>query len=527
MSYGISNIDKKNLAWFKSDDTRATLQSIALEKGNIRGIGPLTIVFDYPISAFAGSNGSGKSTVLALAACAFHNVKTGFIPPLRAHSYYTFKDFFVQSDDEMPPDGIAIRYGIRYDNWAGKIKKGLNFQTRTKRKGGRWSDYETRVKRNVIYFGVQRVVPHFERSVSKSYRSRFKPGTLQAAQRVRIATIAGRILGKTYDDFDSYNYGKYSLPKVSSLGISYSGFNMGAGESAVFEILTSLFLSGSGTLVVIDEIELGLHEKAQLRLIEQLKELCLELKCQIICSTHSYAILNSLPPEARFFIETNGPASILTKGISAEFACGKMGKPNAEELDVFVEDENAKSIVLLMLPLSVRKRCKIHAIGSHSAVLRQMSGRYMEHVENCICILDGDQAKNRLTALKKIVDDTEASTDAKKEEVKNWAEARLLFLPGDTWPEKWLLESAIKFLETDIIGDLSGTSEAWGLTSEDELLAILRQATLAEKHYEFYELAELVKLDIERVRADVCRFLLKATPESFIDLIAYIEAKLP
>lgn len=79
---------------------------------------------------------------------------------------------------------------------------------------------------------------------------------------------------------------------------------MGAGESAVFEILTTLFAIGKGALLIIDEIELGLHEKAQYRFIEELKKICLELKCQVICSTHSYAILYSLPPEARVFIES-------------------------------------------------------------------------------------------------------------------------------------------------------------------------------------------------------------------------------
>lgn len=54
----------------------------------------------------------------------------------------------------------------------------------------------------------------------------------------------------------------------------YSGFNMGGGESSVFEILTAVFESGEGALLVVDEIELGLHEKAQRRLIEELKKLC-------------------------------------------------------------------------------------------------------------------------------------------------------------------------------------------------------------------------------------------------------------
>ena len=130
----------------------------------------------------------------------------------------------------------------------------------------------------------------------KSYHSLFKPGSLLLETRNKIADIAGRIIGKTYTDFDNYEHSKYSLPRVETAGISYSGFNMGSGESAVFEIFTAIFLAGSGTLVVVDEIELGLHEEAQHRLIDELKKLCRYLKCQIICSTHSHAILSRLPP---------------------------------------------------------------------------------------------------------------------------------------------------------------------------------------------------------------------------------------
>ena len=67
---------------------------------------------------------------------------------------------------------------------------------------------------------------------------------------------------------------------------------MGAGENAVISILLELLLAGAGTLLVIDEIELGLHAKAQKEFITVLKEICRSNKCQEICSTHSDIILS-------------------------------------------------------------------------------------------------------------------------------------------------------------------------------------------------------------------------------------------
>lgn len=526
MSYSYSSLDKKNKNWFINDNSRGTLASVSLTKGKIRGLHPFKIEFEYPISAIAGINGSGKSTILAIASCAFHNHPKGFKLPLRKQSYYTFRDFFIQSAGETPIEGVVIRCGIRHDKWRGG-KSGLRYQFRRKRKGGRWNNYHTRVKRNVIYFGVQRVVPHFERSVHKSYRSLFKPGSLPLETRKKIADIAGRIIGKTYTNFNNYEHSKYSLPRVATAGISYSGFNMGSGESAVFEIFTAIFLAGPGTLVVVDEIELGLHEEAQYRLIDELKKLCSNLKCQIICSTHSHAILSRLPPEGRFFVEEVNSKTSINKGISADFACGKMGRPDAHELDIFVEDAVAKSILQNLLPATLRMRSRIAPIGSHGSVLRQLTSRYLEGKDNCLCILDGDQEKAVENSKKQVIKCSEASTDAEKSEVSDWAEKRISFIPGNTWPEKWLLESAINWLKSGSLDVPTDIVCFWGLPSEHELLGFLEKANNAEKHKEFFELAKLVKLDKERVRDDIIRFVLTIEESKTQVLVDKVKELLP
>lgn len=163
-----------------------------------------------------------------------------------------------------------------------------------------------------------------------------------------------------------------------------------------------------------------------------------------------------------------------------------MGKADAHELDIFVEDENAATIVRQILPLSTRKRCRITSIGSHSAVLRQLASRSLKGVENCICILDGDQSGDGAGAIKKVVDWTEASTQEQKDEVKAWTDERLHFLPGNTWPGKWLIDEAIEFLENDLIGDPSNTAAAWGVEDDDKVLQFLIDAQQADKHDEFF-----------------------------------------
>lgn len=215
--YSNSQIDKRNIEWFKNDMSKRSLVGIELLKGSIRGLTPHKLNFEYPITAIAGKNGTGKSTILALAACAYHNDSNGFKLPTRKGYYYTFSDFFIQSPEEISPDGIVIRYFIAHDKWkpTGHFPdgKGVGMQKRIKNKGGKWSDYSKRLKRNVIFYGIDRIVPHSEKSVSKSYRVHFK--SIEEHNIFNIVhPIVGRIVGKQYINFEMKEHTKYRLPMV-------------------------------------------------------------------------------------------------------------------------------------------------------------------------------------------------------------------------------------------------------------------------------------------------------------------------
>jgi predicted ATPase len=519
MSYHYSTTDKNNIKWMESDVTCATLNRIFLTKGNLRGLGKFDIAFTYPLTAIAGKNGSGKSTLLAIATCAFHNLKNGYKPISRQKTYYTFSDFFIQSREETPPQGIEILYQIRHNNWY-RDDPGLGWQSRKKRDGGKWTDYGTRVRRNVIYFGVQRVVPHFERSTHKSYRRRFLPGTLDTSHRNKIQEIAGRILERDYSDFEVLKHSKYSLPVATYDGVRYSGFNMGSGESAVFDILASLIEAGRGALLVIDELELGLHEKAQRRLIHELKELCKELHCQIICSTHSPIILDELPPEGRFYIENAGETTKVIPGISSALACGKMSGRGTGELCLFVEDETAEAILNTGLPLALRKRVDIYQIGSFEAVLRQLTSRYIERRGTCLAILDGDQRASHESAIDKVAKYSEASTDEDKALAKEWGESRINYLPEDTWPERWLIKAA------QVQADKTYLIDQWRVDDVNQVDQALETSLLAGKHKEFFQLGEEIEQAEAQVRTDVIRFILQRDENPLEDIINKIEEML-
>jgi predicted ATPase len=486
MKYRESQKDKKLRDWFSKEMSHSLLRRIRLTAGFFRGLNALDIPFEYPITAIAGKNGAGKSTILALACCAFHSDSNGFKLPSRKNSYHTFSDFFIQHNAEVPPQGISILYTIAHDNWRPmpSIPEGIGLanQVRKKTKGGKWNDYDTRVHRTVVFLGIERIVPHSERSRSRSYSRAFKDVGKKGWED-RVKTAVGAILGKSYDDFRYVEYSKYSLPIVKCGNATYSGFNMGAGENALFEIFSTIYSSGKGSLLVLDEVELGLHAEAQRRFMEQLKDICLEMQVQVICTTHSKEIFECLPNEARFFIESISGKTRVTQGISSEFAFSKLSAIRGLEADIYVEDETAKAILTACLPASLRARATFTVIGSATAIARQLAALYVRgEAKTIIAVFDGDQhskAKDNLDYAKRMAERVKPDFD-------DWFNKHSLYLPGDTWPELWLLQKA---------GEAIDALAAILSTTPDELKDIIEYGMQAGKHNEFYEMAKHLGLE--------------------------------
>lgn len=480
MKYRESKLDKDLRNWFVNDMTRALLHRINLVEGELRGLNNLDITFEYPVTAIAGRNGAGKSTVLALACCAFHNWKGGFKLPKRKTPYYTFSDFFVQHKGEVPPHSLSIEYSIAHNHW--KPTKeiptgiGIGIQDRWKVKGGKWNDYGTRVNRTVVFLGIERIVPHSERSQSRSYSKAFKD-TPAKGWETTVKETVGYILSRKYDDFRYLAHSKYSLPLVKCGHTVYSGFNMGAGENALFEIFSTLYSAGEGALLVMDEIELGLHAEAQRRLIERLKKACLDLHAQVICTTHSKEIFECLPNDARFYIESVGGTTKVSQGISSEFAFAKLSSINGTEIDILVEDEVAKAILLATLPAALRSRAKFLVVGSATALARQLAAVYVrKDPKPILAIFDGDQHARENDNLKHAANMAENPRD----DFADWYRDRIVYLPGDSWPEEWLLQKGSEVVIQ--MASVLGTDEA-------KLCDVIEYGRQAGKHNEFHEIA--------------------------------------
>ena len=164
----LTQTEQRLKAWWQSTTTRFNYPvlselSVRGERG-LRGIRDASVSFDYPLTVLCGRNGTGKSTILALAALAFH-APPGHQPlnAMRAPdrgsgtTYYTFRDFFYRGPGDPDTTGVEVTWRYRGSPAPNPIT--------IRKDSDKWMRYERRPRRPVHHVGIARVLPAIERRV--------------------------------------------------------------------------------------------------------------------------------------------------------------------------------------------------------------------------------------------------------------------------------------------------------------------------------------------------------------------------
>lgn len=304
---------------------------------NIRGWASQRISFDFPIVALVGENGSGKSTVLQAAACAYRNSEGDTFFPT---------EFFPETTWDLFQNA-SVKAGY---------KQGPNHHDHTIRKPTRrWLGQPERPERPVRYLDLSRLQPISTRvGYARIAKNRHAEANAQAFTREQVSRMSA-VMGRNYTEAKmavTNLDASREVPVLAKAGDPYSGFHQGSGETTVAELLRTDFPKYG--LIIIDEIESSLHPRAQRRLIRDLAKVARREECQIVISTHSPYVLEELPLKARIYIfETNG-AKRVANGVSPQFAMTKMDDEEHTQHDLFVEDIRAKVFLAEVLRLKTQ-----------------------------------------------------------------------------------------------------------------------------------------------------------------------------
>lgn len=316
----------------------------------VRGFSNEPVSFDFPVTALIGPNGGGKTTILGAAGCAYKGVAP--------------KRFFTKSGkyDETMQDW-AIEYEIidRDLNKKDAVRRTASFRNQ------RWN--RDTLERPVLVFGVERTVPVNERTeLLKCASSTFAVPDAQVQELVDpVREAVSRILGKDITGFKRLlidTTGRVLLTGKTRGGHGYSEFHFGAGESSVIRMVSQIELADEQALVLIEEIENGLHPVATVRMVEYLIDAAERKKIQAIFTTHSNDALKPLPSKA-IWVATQD--RIFQGKLDIQSLRAITGQIEAQ-LAIFVEDPFAKTWT--------------------EAILRQAGNIAIDHVQ--VYAMEGD-----------------------------------------------------------------------------------------------------------------------------------------
>jgi len=258
------------------------VKSVTLK--NVRGFSNEKVEFRCPVTALIGTNGGGKSTILGAVALAYKSIKPGQF----------FPKAFV-GDESMSEWEIDLELTDK------PIVKDKNISRTAKFKQSRWRR-DNFPQRQVIYVEIQRTVPAGEVSRFKQFIAGNKSEFVERKLNTNTIKYAGAVLDKDLSHYRVVCKKQDSASKMyigsAVNGSDYSQFHFGAGEASIIETIDRIENADDNSLVLIEELENGLHPVAVRALVNYLLNVSKRKKLQIVFTTHSQEAVNELPPEA-------------------------------------------------------------------------------------------------------------------------------------------------------------------------------------------------------------------------------------
>ena len=411
----------------------------------IRGIKDLRVVFDYPVSVIAGGNATGKSTVLFAAACAYKVPGAGVRDFVPSTLFPDFRPRLGARQDDRNKVVLRFDYltprGRRSMQW--KRSKGWNRSFLGRR--------NARQPERQLYLRTMSNLSNPSEVRGVLSMSRAKAPLAESPLTASQIRFAQQVLPFHYDEVVDFSSGRKNLLFAARRsGARYSELHMAAGERAILR-LSQEVSQLQDALVLIDEVEAGLHPWVQQLLMLHLQQLALRRNLQIVVTSHSPVVLDSVPRQGRIFLDRDSRGQVVVREPYRDLVQDALYGRAQEVAGVLCEDDAAEGILqgvfdeLLQRLRIQRESVRIgrdtgaSEFPTHAAALRKF-GR----IGNVIFVLDGDA---RGQGLKKRIRDS-AGTDVP-----------VLFLPSDQAPESWAWNALPQCREA--------LAEAFGIGAEE------------------------------------------------------------
>ena len=495
------------------DQRRHVLQEIRIR--NLRGIRELRVPFNYPVCVLAGPNGCGKSTVLFACACAYR----------------------------IPGHGSR------------KFAPGVLFPKFTDRLQGTLSDADERTELEYYYLhGGERLSMAWRRGKSWNRSFMGRTGTQQPERELYLRTLANltnpseirgalqlmrkqyrserlssdllifahRILRQRYQRLSIISAQARDLlfAEIEGSGdVRYSEFHMSSGERTILRISKDISRLEE-SLVLIDEVDTGLHPYTQQQLMLELQRIALRQRLQIIVASHSPVILDSVPPEGRKFLDRDEQtAEVRLMPVYRDIFQKSLYGQSRDKLSILCEDEVAEGVLLGVLDVLQPRlglRHEDFVIGRNTGRNEfpshvRMLGKFGK-LQDFVFVLDGDS--------RHMEDSVKAIAEGYGHSVKP------LFLPGEGPPEHWLWRTLEK--RTDGYAGLLGLSVS-DMNRRMHEIAQMMEGSVRQEDISKAKL-DAFSFEMERSTAELARIVGRTETEKrredIVELLVQLEEQI-
>ena len=266
---------------------------------------------------------------------------------------------------------------------------------------------ESQFSRNVVLIEIDRALPL--RNFNNIIFTKSRNSTVSNLSNVaKVEELISYVFEEDFHVFIIKEYLDKVVLKFQNTN-SYSSFNSASGEDVVARLIIDIVEAPRNSLIVIDELEVGLHPKIQRRIVDVINHIARNDNKQFIITTHSPTLLSTFSEVSRIFIERNNDGSFKSiNRISVNAAFSKMDSKSYPLIDLFCEDDIAKKIIQKAInDLQVNDGINnlsdlINVIESGSAdktysnfKAHQRTYEFKKIKTGLCCILDGDMREKR------------------------------------------------------------------------------------------------------------------------------------
>lgn len=464
-----------------------------------------------PLTALMGTNGSGKTTVLHALACVYG-------PPDQMSPNYKFPMYFKPNSDSV---WSGSKFELHYAERLGSVQS-LGLTQEYSKAADRWTPkYERRPIRFTRLLTIRESVPEVEAININAMVHYNRVARLTQADDL-IRTVAGEVMNRNYTAYHNVAYqraGRNSIG-VTTGGLTYPALSMSAGEQRVFRILEAVYTAPDYALILIDEIDLFLHQDALQRLLGKLHSHCQQKHKQLIMTTHFPPVAKMYADIAVTTLHRMPERTIFWSGYSVaalRHITGEQEKP----LSIFVEDDVADTIVgQVAIELRLRPYVNIVHFGAASNAFKVGAGIMLagRTLENILIVMDGDVQATKRERREKVASELTGTEEVRTAQRKTVLAAIQCFKPsGIKSPEQALhqLLHTVNGANLDqddadllrIVHDVNNVPDRHGLvnhiidlTGESRPVALAKLVKLASRAQGWKRYTVLVRRALEQRR---------------------------